>query len=54
MVQRTQQRLHDELETIDAKVREIRAWFDGWFDDVVGVELDEESIRTPKYESSVR
>lgn len=44
--ERTVQRLHDELETIDTKIRTLRGWFDERFDDVEGVNPDRQTAPT--------
>ena len=42
--ERTQKRLHDELEVLDERIADLREWFDGRFDDVVGVDPAEQRI----------
>lgn len=41
---RTQERLHNELEVLDEQITNLREWFNGRFNDVVGVDPAERKI----------
>lgn len=44
--ERTINRLHDELEVINDKIRTLREWFGERFDDVKGINPDREKVST--------
>ena len=42
--ERTHERIKDEMDALDGQIYDLRQWFDGQFDDVVGVDPSEQEI----------